>query len=428
MQFMKKSLSILILFLFISACFPSENLDQSTPISTAIDTPTSSVVPTILRTNTPIPTTIPTLTASPYPTVQPQISAGDYHTCYLSSTGRVKCWGWNQFGQTGHNSSPEQIMSSDWIDLPGLVQVSAGGYHTCAVNVDHQVYCWGRNNMGQLGNGSSTDSYLPVLVEGLEGARITEVVSGSLHTCAFENKGRAWCWGSNRDGKLGAGIENVFFPIPVLVLAPVDQVIELSLGATFTCAAGGTGQTWCWGDGSFGQTGNKTYTSSPIPQEITKTIPEIKLISSGWFHTCALSTSGEISCWGKNYEGELGNSSTLSRAEAITISGVHTKAGVTLLAVGGRSTCAATLDHLVYCWGNNNYGQVGDGTPKDQLFPKLISTSETGIISLALGASHACYLTENNQLWCWGANDHYQLGVSAPAMVTNPILIDVPQD
>jgi alpha-tubulin suppressor-like RCC1 family protein len=201
----------------------------------------------------------------------------------------------------------------------------------------------------------------------------------------------------------------------------------MSVGATFTCANRVSGQTWCWGDGSFGQTGNKINKSSPLPQEITKTIPEIKQLSSGWFHTCALSTSGEISCWGKNYEGELGNSSTVSRAEAVTISGVHTKTGVSLMAAGGRSTCAATLDHQVYCWGKNDYGQVGDRIAKDQLFPKLISTSETKIISLVLGASHACYLTENNQLWCWGANDHNQLGVSSPAMVTVPILIDIPQ-
>ena len=111
--------------------------------------------------------------------------------------------------------------------------------------------------MGQLGNDSTIDSSVPVLVRGLEGIKIDSVVSGSLHTCAYENKGRAWCWGSNRDGKLGAGIEAVFSPIPVLVLEPVDQVISLSAGATFTCAVGGTGQTWCWGDGSSGQTGTK---------------------------------------------------------------------------------------------------------------------------------------------------------------------------
>jgi alpha-tubulin suppressor-like RCC1 family protein len=425
---MKKSFATLILLLFISACSPLESMGKSTPISTSVDTPTSSVVPTILPFNPSISTLIPTLTATPYPPVQPQISAGDYHTCYLSSTGRAKCWGWNKFGQTGQPESADRVIATDWVDLHGVVQVSAGGYHTCAVNVDHQVYCWGRNNMGQLGNGSTTDSSVPVLVRGLEGARIYAVISGSLHTCAYEMKGRVWCWGSNRDGKLGAGIKDVFSSTPMLVLAPVEQVIGLSVGAIFTCAAGGTGQTWCWGDGSFGQTGNKIFTSSQLPQQITKTIPEVKLITSGWFHTCALSTNDEISCWGKNYEGELGNSSTVSRAETVTISGVHTKTGVSFIAAGGRSTCAATLDHQVYCWGKNDYGQVGDGIAKDQLFPKLISTSEAGIISLALGASHACYLTENNQLWCWGANDHFQLGVSSPGMVTTPTLIDLHDD
>lgn len=425
---MKKSFATLILLLFISACSPLESMGKSTPVSTSVDTPTSSVVPTILPANTSISTPIPTLTATPYPPVQPQISAGDYHTCYLSSTGRAKCWGWNQYGQTGQPDRGDQGISAEWINLQGLVQISAGGYHTCAVNVDHQVYCWGRNNMGQLGNGSATDSSVPVLVRGLEGARIYAVISGSLHTCAYEMKGQAWCWGSNRDGKLGAGLEEVFSATPIPVLAPVEQVIGLSVGATFTCAAGGTGQTWCWGDGIFGQTGNNTYKGSPLPQEIINDIPEVKHLSSGWFHSCALSASGEISCWGKNYEGELGNSSTVSRAEAVTISGVHTKTEVSLIAAGGRTTCAATLDHLVYCWGKNDYGQLGDGTKKDHLFPIQIATAENNVISLTVGASHACYLTENNQIWCWGANDHFQLGVSSPVMATAPILIDVPKD
>jgi alpha-tubulin suppressor-like RCC1 family protein len=206
------------------------------------------------------------------------------------------------------------------------------------------------------------------------------------------------------------------------------DIISMSAGATFTCAIGDGGQTWCWGDGNFGQTGSEGAQNSDIPQEILNFIPEAKYLSSGWFHTCALTNSGGISCWGKNYEGELGNSSTVSRAEAVNVAEFTGKKITRLMSIGGRTSCAVTTENELYCWGKNDHGQVGNGTTRDQLFPFLIDTSIDEVVSLSVGASHACYLTDMNALWCWGANDHLQLGVNNPENSTIPIQIDIPYD
>lgn len=353
------------------------------------------------------------------------IAVGDYHTCYLSAIGRISCWGWNQFGQTGIENGNETIKPGKWLDLQGIVQIAAGEYHTCAVNANHQVYCWGRNNMGQLGTGDTIDHSTPMLVGGLEEARIDRVVAGSVHTCAYEISGRAWCWGSNRDGKLGTGSSEQYAATPREVLAPVQNVVAMSAGATFTCATEG-GKTWCWGDGSFGQIGLPGMKSSREPVEFSALSNPISQLSSGWFHTCALTPEGDIQCWGKNLEGELGNSSTVSRADPVPVSSLSGKKAVRLVSAGGQSTCVVSNDNRVLCWGKNDLGQLGNGTFMGSLFPIGVLTIEAAITGIAVGASHACYLTADNQVYCWGANDHFQMGNDAKLIFTQPLRILIP--
>lgn len=420
---MSKWIQISIFTLMLAGC-------SAPPVSSTF-TPNPTVTPTVPRplTSTPVPslTPTPTSTATPYPLVAPRLAAGDYHTCFLSPSGRVSCWGWNQFGQAGEKPGTENTLPGTFLDLQGIMQLSAGAYHTCAVDAEHQVYCWGRNNMGQLGDGTYKDTDIPVQVIGLEGANITNVASGSFHTCAYEAGGRAWCWGSNRDGKLGTGSSEMTSSTPARIPKPVANVISISAGASFTCAAGDDGENWCWGDGMFGQTGGRLMKSSATPQETENNIPGIIQLSSGWFHTCALTDSGYITCWGKNYEGALGNSSTVSRGLAANVTGISGKKEVRLLAAGGRSACAVIASGQLYCWGKNDYGQAGIGNTSDVLLPFEVTTL-TGkhVISLAIGASHVCALTDATELFCWGANDHYQLGVDTPDMSLSPLLIILP--
>ena len=420
---MRKWIRIAIIVFTLAGC----SAPTISPTATFNPTMTPSTTRTLTSVPAPTITPAPTSTATPYPIVPPRLAAGDYHTCFLSPSGRVSCWGWNQFGQAGEKPDTENSLPGNSLDLQGIVQLSAGAYHTCAVDAEHRVYCWGRNNMGQLGDGTYKDTYIPVQVIGLESANITDVASGSFHTCAYEAGGRAWCWGSNRDGKLGTGSSELTSPAPVRVPKPVANVISLSAGATFTCAVGEDGKNWCWGNGSFGQTGIKLLKSSAVPQETENDIPGTIQFTSGWFHTCVLTNSGHIACWGKNYEGALGNSSTVSRGLAAYVTGISGKKDVRLLAAGGRSTCAVLDIGQLYCWGKNDYGQAGIGNTSDLLLPFEVTTL-TGkhIISLTVGASHVCALTDASELFCWGANDHYQLGVDSLDMSLTPLLIELP--
>lgn len=424
---MRMVLIFLLGTILFSACTAVETSEPTTTSDQTNQTQVSIIVTRVPPTPEPALTAVPSITPTSYPQIKPGIAAGDHHTCYLDAGGSVMCWGWNRYGQTGMDSA-DHVLPGNWLNLPHITQISAGGYHSCAVTSEHQVFCWGRNNAGQLGNGSYEDSNTPVQVQGLEDARIDSVVCGSVHTCAFETGGSAWCWGSNRDGKLGAELDAPFSNTAVQVAAPVIDIQSLSTGATFTCAADQTAQTWCWGDGSFGQIGSRNADPASSPREIEKAIPGVNSISSGWFHTCALTDSGDLFCWGKNYEGELGNSSTISRAEAVNVVGLTGKKIIRQMSMGGRSGCAVTTDNELFCWGKNDYGQVGNRSTTDQLFPALIDAPGEEITSLSVGASHACYLTSQDDLFCWGANDHLQLGISSPEISTFPTLIELQRE
>lgn len=411
---MKNVTALLIVTILLAACSPAVPPPVAT---TAVQPATTTPAPTL--TNSPTATTIPTATPTPYPPVKPQLAAGDYHTCLLSPRGTVKCWGWNDFGQSGSSGDVEQVLPGEELALQGIVQISASAFHTCAVDAVNRVFCWGRNNNGQLGDGTTVDSSLPVQVTALSGTRIAGVTAGTFHTCAWEQDGRAWCWGSNRDGKLGSGSDDFNTLLPGQVPTPVNQVVAMAAGADFTCAAGRSGEIWCWGNGQFGQTGNKLMTGSRLPETSINLIPDVTALVAGWFHTCAITKGGEIACWGKDYEGALGNSGTASRALAALVTGISNKKEVSLLVAGGRSGCAVTTQNELYCWGKNDYGQIGNGSVNDALLPSLITGVQGKIISIAVGASHTCALTEENNLWCWGANDHWQLGMESaePALV-----------
>jgi alpha-tubulin suppressor-like RCC1 family protein len=423
-----KLLSILCCLGLLSACVPANAAALAVP--SALN-PTITTSPTRQKSATPIQasaTPLPAATATsqptPLPPVAPQISAGEAHTCLLQADGGVRCWGWNAFGQTG--SKPSQ---STWppaeLPLEGITQISAGAYHSCALDFAGKVYCWGRNNQGQLGSGSQSDSYIPVQVTALSAEKITSITSGSFHTCALNAAGQTWCWGSNMDGKLGAGSTSDMESQPAAVAGEHPAFINITAGGTFTCAAGADGSAWCWGDGSSGETGSKAKESSPLPVQVSG-VADVTSLSAGWEHVCVLTAAGNTACWGKNYAGELGNSSRLPRYLPAPVTGLSGKQPLRLLSAGGQTTCAVTTQNQLFCWGRNDAGQAGAAARVDQLLPIQITGISGDIQSLTVGGSHACALTGSGQLYCWGANDLNQLGAAAVVDSSTPVRLETP--
>lgn len=397
--------ALLISTLFLSGCQAAAS--ATPPESTRTALPPTAIPPT----DTPVPsdtaTAIPTHTGTPFPAVDEQLSAGDQHTCLLHADGAVTCWGWNQYGQTGQAAG--EIASEGIVPgLNGITHVSAGAYHTCALDRSGTVWCWGRNNDGQLGNGSDQDSTTPVKVQGFAGRLIRAISAGSMHTCAVDFQGSVWCWGSNRLGKLGQPADVFNYSTPQQVTTLTTAVEMVSAGSSHTCAVDTQHQVWCWGEGTFGQVGLDPFASSASPTLVTTLEESVITLQAGWFHTCLLTESGRVECWGKNQDGQLGNAAQISSAKPV--SPVKMDANVSLVASGGQMNCTVKTDQTTSCWGRNNYGQVGDQTSIDRLIPVPVK-HPAPLKQIAIGGSHACALSETGQVVCWGANDLGQLGL-----------------
>ena len=195
------------------------------------------------------------------------ISAGYYYTCALLSTGAVKCWGSNLYGQLGDGSTTQSLTPVSVPSLSsGVTAIAAGERHTCALLSTGAVKCWGYNDNGQLGDGSAasvTPRTTPVDVSTLSSG-VTAISTGSYHTCALLSTGAAKCWGKNTSGRLGDG-SNTASLTPVSVSTLSTGVIAIAAGEAHTCAVLNTGAVKCWGYNVSGQLGDGSTTQSFTP-------------------------------------------------------------------------------------------------------------------------------------------------------------------
>ena len=183
------------------------------------------------------------------------ISAGGFHTCALTSAGGAKCWGWNIFGQLGDGTNIDRNRPVHVSGLStGVVEVSAGDLHTCALTTVGGVKCWGQNHVGEVGDGTNFNRNAPVDVSGLTSG-VATVSAGNAYTCALSTAGGVTCWGDNFFGQLGDGTNNNR-NVPVDVTGLTSGVAAISAGNQHTCALTTAGGVKCWGqnlDGQFGR-------------------------------------------------------------------------------------------------------------------------------------------------------------------------------
>jgi alpha-tubulin suppressor-like RCC1 family protein len=337
------------------------------------------------------------------------ISAGNDHTCALTTGGGVKCWGWNAHGQLGDGTTNDHLTPVDVSGLTsGMQAISAGNYHTCALTTGGGVQCWGHNEYGQLGDGTTNDRLTPVDVSGLTSS-VQAISAGNYHTCALTRGGRVKCWGRNEYGQLGDGSQNDrLTPVDVIGLTSVVQAI--SAGGEHTCALTTSGGVKCWGSNVHGQLGDSTQISRPWPGPggVTGLNSGVQAISAGWDHTCALTTGGGVKCWGYNGYGQLGDSTTIWRPWPRDVSGLTS--GVQAIAAGYAHTCALTTGTGIKCWGHNGYGQLGDGTMVRRLTPVDVSGLTSGVQAISAGNEYTCAVATGGGAKCWGYNGYGQLG------------------
>jgi alpha-tubulin suppressor-like RCC1 family protein/beta-lactam-binding protein with PASTA domain len=312
-------------------------------------------------TDAPIPVRVSELNS-----VVTVIAAKGSHTCALTSAGGVRCWGSNDHGQLGDRTYLNRRSPVDVYGLnSGVTAIAAGGEHTCALTSTGGVKCWGKNYYGQLGDGTTTDRFTPVDVTDL-GSGVIAITAGGEHTCALTSAGGVKCWGYNGFGQLGDGTEDNSRE-PVDASGLTSDVAAVAAGSWHTCAIIGGTDVRCWGYNGLGQLGDGTTVHQPTWVRVSGLNSSVTSIAPGTFHTCALTSWGGVLCWGGNAKGYLGDGTTIDRFTPELVDGLGSD--VTAIAVGGSHTCALLHGGEVKCWGGNSDGQLGDGTTIDRHTP-----------------------------------------------------------
>lgn len=368
---------------------------------------------------------IPARAASPPPSVLDpvvtQVAAGGYHGCALTSVGAVLCWGFNNNGQLGDTSHLDRALPTGVDGLgSGVVAVAIGEYHSCALDDAGGVHCWGDNDDGQLGHGNSTDSSVPVPVSGLDHG-VLAIAAGTNHSCALMADGSVQCWGANGLGQLGDGTTDPH-DTPVGVTGLGQDAVAITAGHGSTCALTVTGGVECWGNGFNGQLGNGTFGYSTQPVPVDGLTHGVVAIDASGGHVCALLQSGEIWCWGFNAQGQLGNGST-SNGEASPVEVVGLGQAAVAISAGGHHSCAVLADASVACWGENDYGELGDGSHGQSSVPVPVTGFVGEAAGISAGIRHSCARSRAGGLQCWGGDGFAQLGNGADGASSNPVQV-----
>jgi alpha-tubulin suppressor-like RCC1 family protein len=317
----------------------------------------------------------------------------------------------------GASASGLSPVCSPAIVVSDVLTLAAGTAHSCALK-EGNVKCWGFNNSGSLGNGSNTNASVPQQVVGLSSG-VVAMGSGGLHACASIASGLV-CWGFNASGQLGDGTQTNR-NVPVAVSGIGTGVTQIVGGDNHTCVLA-DGGVRCWGDNAFGQLGNGTNTSSSVPVAVQGLPARARSIAAASTVSCAVLIDGSAYCWGFNNFGQLGDGTTQDRNLPVRVQGLGS---VSTIAPGVEHACALVGDQ-VYCWGHNSFGQLGSGDLSDSLSPRLVPGLSGGATRLLSGGQNFnCAIIQGGAVQCWGQNTRGQLGDNraSGSMSTSPVQV-----
>ena len=279
----------------------------------------------------------------------------------------------------------------------------------------------------QLADGRSPTDYSPyptIVADFLRygSPPLAKIAAGSDFTCALTQAGGVRCWGANYYAQLGDGTipaPGKHTDIPVSVVGLNSGVSGLVAGVSYACALTSAGGMKCWGHNTDGQLGDNTTTNRNTPVDVNGLSNSVVEIAAGGWHTCALTSAGGVKCWGNNGYGQLGNGT--NPAHLIPVDVIGLSSGMIGLIAGENYTCALTSAGGVKCWGFNYMGQLGNSTNTSSNTPVNVSGLASGVIALSAGRDHTCALLSSGGVKCWGKNNYGQLGNAGNTNSNTPV-------
>ena len=374
------------------------------------------------------------------------IAAGWNHSLAIKEDGSLYVWGNNFSGAVGVGTATSTRVPLKIMD--DIISIAAGGSFSLAVKADGSLWAWGDNSFGQIGDGTVTTHVWDEIFSGWTMGddnnksrpvnimdHVVTVAAGYGHSLAIKKDGSLWAWGWNRSGQIGDGttIDKI---TPVKIM---DNVISVAAGESHSLALKADGSLWAWGDNLYGQLGDGTVTidswtdgERKLTEDNNKSTPieimnSVSSIASGGWHSLAIKTDGSLWVWGSNSRGEIGDGTVSSfdddwnRINNDKSKPVEIMQEVIYVAAGRSHSLAITADNNLLTWGDNEFGQLGDGTSSihdyywqevetnDKSTP-IIVIDDANVVSVAGGQHHSLALKSDGSLWAWGNNYSGQLG------------------
>ncbi|HEV8123375.1 MAG TPA: Ig-like domain-containing protein [Gemmatimonadales bacterium] len=331
------------------------------------------------------------------------IAAGIEASCGLLQSGGAECWGDNSTGQLGDGTLANRVAPTAVQGSLTFSTISAPATHTCGILLAGGQRCWGENTFGQLGDGTRINRLIPVAVLG--GHTLTQIFTSDWEfSCGLDSGNAAWCWGEDFYGSLGH--DTTYFSTTPALVAGGLAFTQVSARSARGCGLGAGGVVYCWGIRRPGYDDQLSVVPTPEPSA-----PALVSVSEGGQHTCGLTASGQAWCWGANDHGQLGNGT-------IGIEGVDEPPGqvtggltFTSLSAGIIHTCGIVVSGDAYCWGANGSGMLGVGNSVDPIVsaPALVAGG-LAFTAISSGTTHTCGLAGGGIAYCWGFGYNGELG------------------
>jgi alpha-tubulin suppressor-like RCC1 family protein len=332
---------------------------------------------------------------------------------------KAVAWGQNMFRQLGDGTT--NAFSDIPVTVSGLhfvASVAAGGRHSLALLAGGTVDAWGDNEYGQLGAPRSViTSNVPIPVPGLTGVKA--ISAGANHSLALLANGTVMAWGGDESGQLGIGAIREGEEVPTAVKG-LTGVRAVSAGASHSLALLANGTVMAWGGNESGQLGTGNLKSSAVPVSV-KGLTGVTAIAAGANFSLALLSNGTVEAWGSDESGQLANG-TIGEEEVLSNVPVQvgTLTGVTAIAAGAEHGLALMSDHTVMAWGEDNYGEIGDGAIQPRQETPVAVTGLSGVAAISAGTGDSVALLSNGSAVAWGINEWGTLGngvIGAPSDV-----------